>query len=120
MRTPSPSSVALTENAGESATIMRRGNKDEEPLRKGLQPAVGTALAASYIAARLIIGPSAFSVFFVLTGMVLYGTFDGKDGFHYLPFLIKRVTRLYPPVATAVLVSLALYFAIQPHPVAGL
>src|SRR5689334_14990744 len=83
-------------------------------------PDVRTALASTYIARPLIIGPSAVSVFFVLSGMVLYGTFDGKDGFHYVPFLIKRVTRLYPPVAAAVLLSLALYLAIQPHPIAGL
>lgn len=83
-------------------------------------PGVRAALANSYIARPLIIGPSAVSVFFVLSGMVLYGTFDGKDGFHYGPFLIKRITRLYPPVAAAVLVSLGLYFLIQPHPIIGL
>src|SRR5690349_12562971 len=72
-------------------------------------PGVRAALAGTYVLRPLIVGPSAVSVFFVLSGMVLYGTFDGKDGFHYLPFLIKRVTRLYPPVVAAVLASLMLY-----------
>jgi peptidoglycan/LPS O-acetylase OafA/YrhL len=73
----------------------------------------------SYIGRPLVIGPSVVSVFFVLSGMVLYGTFDGKDDFQYGPYITKRLSRIYPPLAAAVLMSLALYWVIQPHDVRG-
>ena len=54
-------------------------------------------------------GPTAVLVFFVLSGLVLYLSLLRHDRDGYLIFAVRRLTRLYLPVAAAVLLSAALY-----------
>jgi peptidoglycan/LPS O-acetylase OafA/YrhL len=61
-------------------------------------------------------GDSAVIVFFVLSGFVLYLTFSTTDRWRYRPFAIKRVLRIYPPFAGAILLSAALWFVVKPAP----
>lgn len=63
-------------------------------------------------------GGSAVLVFFALSGFVLYLTFAGRDGFQPIPFIARRLGRLYPPVfaATAIAVLLLALSDIRPLP----
>jgi len=53
----------------------------------------------------LVCGPSAVLVFFVLSGLVLAMTFIERDRDRYLPYVIKRVTRIWPTFAVAIIIS---------------
>ena len=65
---------------------------------------------------RLILsGREAVYVFFVLSGFVLYLSLRRHDRDGWLTFAGRRITRLYPPVAAAVLLSSVLYLAVQPR-----
>jgi peptidoglycan/LPS O-acetylase OafA/YrhL len=50
-------------------------------------------------------GPGSVLIFFVLSGLVLALPFFGRDDQRYLPFLIKRVMRIWPPFAAAIIAS---------------
>ncbi len=66
-------------------------------------------------------GPPAVVLFFVLSGFVLSLPFlrgSGQPG--YAEFAIKRICRIYPPFAAAILVSAALYALVQPTPMPAL
>ncbi len=63
---------------------------------------------------------AAVQLFFVLSGLVLFLTFQARDGFRYRPYIVKRIARILPPLVVAVLVSAALMIAIAPVPVAAL
>ena len=52
-----------------------------------------------------VAGPVAVYVFFVLSGLVLALTFVERDGDRYLPYLIKRVSRIWLPFAVAIVLS---------------
>ena len=58
-------------------------------------------------------------IFFVLSGFFLALSLEA-DGETYLRFLVKRIFRIMPPLALAVLFSAELYLAIDPHPLPGL
>jgi peptidoglycan/LPS O-acetylase OafA/YrhL len=66
----------------------------------------------------LELGTAAVMIFFVLSGFVLALSLEA-DGDSYAQFVIKRVCRILPPMACAVLLSAALYLTINPHPLAG-
>lgn len=68
----------------------------------------------------LVAGQSAVSIFFVLSGFVLFLTFTEKDNGQVAPFIVKRLGRLYPPVVASVGLSLVLLIFVQPTPVAEL
>lgn len=70
---------------------------------------------------RLLVssGPSAVVLFFVLSGFVLSLPFLRLRKPAYSEFAIKRLCRIYPPFAAAVLLSAALYMLVQPKPVPG-
>ena len=60
----------------------------------------------------LLAGPVAVYVFFVLSGLVLAITFVERGGERYLPFITKRVTRVWIPFAVAAICSAALKYLI--------
>ena len=65
-------------------------------------------------------GPAAVVLFFVLSGFVLSLPFlrTGRR-LGYAEFAIKRVLRIYPPFAAAILLSAALYAVVRPTPIPG-
>ena len=65
-------------------------------------------------------GGSAVLVFFALSGFVLHLTFTTTDDRRPLPFLIKRLVRIYPAFAVAIALSWALCLAVDPAPVPSL
>jgi peptidoglycan/LPS O-acetylase OafA/YrhL len=65
----------------------------------------------------LIAGPASVLVFFVLSGFVL--CISEYRAVAYLPYLVKRVFRILPPFLAAILLSTALYWLVEPHPVAS-
>lgn len=71
---------------------------------------------------RLVVsgGPPAVVLFFVLSGFVLTLPFlRASGGPGYAEFSIKRVCRIYPPFAAAILVSALLYALVRPSPIPG-
>ncbi len=72
---------------------------------------------------RLLVssGPPAVVLFFALSGFVLSLPFlRSRRQPGYAEFAVKRVCRIYPPFAFAILVSAALYALVQPAPIPGL
>jgi peptidoglycan/LPS O-acetylase OafA/YrhL len=70
--------------------------------------------------ALLFSGTQAVMVFFVLSGFVLSLTFERSDQEQYAPYIVKRVWRIWPPYAFAILIAATLVFFIKPTPVHGL
>lgn len=68
---------------------------------------------------RLFPGGGAVLIFFVLSGLVLSMTYVYRDGDRFLSFLIKRVFRIWPPFAAAIVISALLRYAIGYEAVAG-
>jgi peptidoglycan/LPS O-acetylase OafA/YrhL len=68
----------------------------------------------------LVSGPQAVLVFFVLSGFVLALTFEQSDRGNYLPYIIKRVWRIWPPFAFGIMVGALLVWTLRPEPVVGL
>lgn len=71
---------------------------------------------------RLLVsgGPPAVVLFFVLSGFVLTLPFlRASGGPGYAEFSIKRICRIYPPFAAAILVSALLYALVRPSPIPG-
>lgn len=62
-------------------------------------------------------GKASVLVFFALSGFVLFLTFRSRDHFRYLPYIVKRFFRLYPPFAVAILGSAILYVIVNPRPI---
>ena len=61
------------------------------------------------------VGHSAVLVFFALSGFVLTLALGGRPQ-TYLQFALKRLARIWPPLAFAVSVSAILYMVVRPHP----
>ncbi len=69
---------------------------------------------------RLLVssGPPAVVLFFALSGFVLSLPFlRARRQPGYAEFAVKRICRIYPPFAFAILVSAALYALVQPAPI---
>lgn len=64
-------------------------------------------------------GSAAVYIFFVMSGFVLFRSLEGKDGFRYGPYIVKRMLRLYLPLAAAVLISALFYWLVKPVPIVG-
>lgn len=76
-----------------------------------------------YTPLRLLVssGPPAVVLFFALSGFVLSMPFlRARRQPGYAEFAVKRVCRIWPPFAFAVLVSAALYALVQPSPIPAL
>ena len=72
---------------------------------------------------RLLVssGPPAVVLFFALSGFVLSLPFlRARRRPGYAEFAIKRICRIYPPFAFAILVSAVLYALVQPAPIPAL
>lgn len=54
-------------------------------------------------------GPSMVILFFIMSGLVLGMTFINKDRGEYAAFAIKRISRIWLPFATIIIVSFFLY-----------
>ncbi|CAN7279681.1 acyltransferase [Bradyrhizobium sp. LjRoot220] len=67
----------------------------------------------------LIAGESAVTVFFILSGLVLYLALTSRDGGSYWSFATKRFWRIYPPFCVAILISTALWYLVDPAPLLG-
>lgn len=68
----------------------------------------------------VLAGTEAVYVFFVLSGLVLYLSLHRHDRDGWLTFTARRLARLYPPIAAAVLLSAALYVLVAPAPMPAL
>lgn len=79
-------------------------------------PGVGLRLQAIWPLRIVTAGQTAVIVFFVLSGFVLYLSLQRHDRDDYLTFTVRRLARLYPPVAVAVLLSVGLYLLVDPRP----
>jgi peptidoglycan/LPS O-acetylase OafA/YrhL len=77
-------------------------------------PGIYLPLQAIWPFRIILAGPSAVFVFFVLSGFVLYLSLQRHDRDDWLTFAARRMARLYPPVAVAVLLSAALYLLVDP------
>jgi peptidoglycan/LPS O-acetylase OafA/YrhL len=62
----------------------------------------------------LVAGNDAVLIFFALSGFVLFLALREAGRFQYLPYIAKRIMRLYPPFAAAILTSAVLYDIVKP------
>lgn len=83
-------------------------------------PGVYFRLQAIWPLRPVIAGPTAVLVFFALSGFVLYLSFQRHDRDDWTTFAARRLARLYPPVAAAVLLSAGLYLLVRPGPLPAL
>ncbi len=70
--------------------------------------------------AVLVAGNGSVLVFFALSGFVLFLALGDAGRLRYLPYIVKRFMRLYPPFAAAILASAALYELVKPQPIPAL
>lgn len=82
------------------------------PALAGITPSIADA-------ARLA-GKEAVIVFFILSGLVLFVSLESADKSSYWPYITKRIARIYPPFAVAILVSASLYVLVRPSTVPSL
>ena len=64
-------------------------------------------------------GQSAVTLFFIMSGFVLYLTFKSNNVGSYWSFAIKRFARIYPPFCVAILLSTVLWYLVDPVPMSG-
>lgn len=83
-------------------------------------PGLYPALQAIWPLRIVTAGQTAVYLFFVLSGFVLHLSLQRHDRDDYRTFAARRLARLYPPVAAAVLMSAALYLLVDPRPLPGL
>lgn len=82
-------------------------------------PDVREWIDATYLLRPFVAGSEAVSVFFVLSGFVLYGLLNSETAPDYASYVAKRLIRLWPTMAVAVTASALLYLVIQPDEVSG-
>jgi peptidoglycan/LPS O-acetylase OafA/YrhL len=63
----------------------------------------------------LVDGVDAVSIFFALSGFVLFLRLEDPGRFRYLPYIVKRFMRLYPPFAAVILGSAVVYYLVKPQ-----
>lgn len=85
-----------------------------------LTPVIGGSHADAIGNAARLAGKDAVLIFFVLSGFVLFLTFEPVDRLDYGPYIVKRFTRIYPPFLFAVLLSAGLYLLVEPAPIPSL
>ena len=86
--------------------------------------AAGVASRVSYLISisplRLLFsGHAAVGVFFVLSGFALTMSLQNARRSGYLPFLVQRIFRIYPPFALVILIAASLCWLIRPQPIPG-
>jgi peptidoglycan/LPS O-acetylase OafA/YrhL len=83
-------------------------------------PGLYEAAASTWILRPLFAGQAAVYLFFVLSGFVLFVSVERQHPIAFLPFVIKRVMRIYPPLVAIILASASAFILVQPHPIAEL
>jgi len=99
---------------------------DQNVFPFGTPPAaiLGSALQVAYWVALsplrlLFAGHAAVAVFFVLSGFVLAKSMAGNATKGYLPFLVRRVFRIWVPFAVVILLAASAVLLVAPRPVDG-
>jgi peptidoglycan/LPS O-acetylase OafA/YrhL len=67
----------------------------------------------------LFSGHAAVGVFFVLSGFALMKSLEGPRRQRYLPFVVRRIFRIYPPFALVILLAALASWLIRPEPIPG-
>ncbi len=67
----------------------------------------------------LFCGHAAVGLFFVLSGFALMKSLEGPRRPRYLPFVVRRVFRIYPPFALVILLAALVCWLIQPQAIPG-
>jgi peptidoglycan/LPS O-acetylase OafA/YrhL len=67
----------------------------------------------------LFSGHAAVGVFFVLSGFALMKSLEGPRRQGYLPFIVRRIFRIYPPYALVILVAALASWLIRPDAIPG-
>jgi peptidoglycan/LPS O-acetylase OafA/YrhL len=67
----------------------------------------------------LFCGHAAVGVFFVLSGFALMKSLEGPRRQGYLPFIVRRIFRIYPPYALVILVAALASWLIRPDAIPG-
>jgi peptidoglycan/LPS O-acetylase OafA/YrhL len=67
----------------------------------------------------LFCGHAAVGVFFVLSGFALMKSLEGPSRQGYLPFVVRRILRIYPPFALVILVAALASWLIRPEAIPG-
>ena len=67
----------------------------------------------------LFCGHAAVGVFFVLSGFALMKSLEGPRRVGYLPFIVRRIFRIYPPFALVILVAALASWLISPEAIPG-
>jgi peptidoglycan/LPS O-acetylase OafA/YrhL len=67
----------------------------------------------------LFCGHAAVGVFFVLSGFALMKSLEGPGRQRYLPFIVRRIFRIYPPYALVILVAALASSLIRPDAIPG-
>src|SRR5580658_3232655 len=67
----------------------------------------------------LFSGHAAVGVFFVLSGFALMKSLGGPRRQRYLPFVVRRIFRIYPPFALVILVAALACWLIRPEAIPG-
>ena len=67
----------------------------------------------------LFCGHAAVGVFFVLSGFALMKSLEGPRRVGYLPFIVRRIFRIYPPFALVILVAALASWLIRPEAIPG-
>lgn len=80
-------------------------------------PGLNEWLKQTLVLSPFVAGESAVYIFFVLSGFVLFLTFDAKDGSSPFIFIIKRIARIYPPVLAIVVIASAAMLLVDIEPV---
>ncbi len=67
----------------------------------------------------LFSGHAAVGVFFVLSGFALMKSLEGPRAQRYLPFVVRRVFRIYPPFALVILIAALASWLMRPEAIPG-
>jgi peptidoglycan/LPS O-acetylase OafA/YrhL len=67
----------------------------------------------------LFSGHAAVGVFFVLSGFALMKSLEGPRRQRYLPFIVRRIFRIYPPFALVILLAALACWWIRPEAIPG-
>jgi peptidoglycan/LPS O-acetylase OafA/YrhL len=85
--------------------------------------AIGTTTLGPHLtrfpSSLLLAGDGAVFVFFALSGCVLFLSLQHTEALAYFAYLTKRIFRIYPPFAFAILASAVLLELVKPHAVPG-
>lgn len=77
-------------------------------------------VVSSFPLSIIFAGKGAVSIFFALSGFVLFLSIKSGREFSYVPYVIRRICRIYIPFLFAIMFSSGLYFIAKPEIIYGL